>query len=372
MTSTQPPRLHCILGTRAQIIKMAPVIQILETENIPVNIVMTGQHKDTVEELFADFGIKSHRHYVYDGAEINGILRMLLWLPKVVWRMLRNSHNYFPEKQGIVIVHGDTVSTVAGALVGKILGMKVAHVEAGLRSFSIFHPFPEELTRLVVFRLSDIAYCPGTWAMNNMAKYSCERFNTGMNTIVDAIGMVLTRKKLVEKDTDMPPSVYGVISIHRFENIFQENRLRQIVEMLEYAASKTKLIFVLHPAMEKRLQYAGLFGTLQSNPNIELRPRMGYTEFIRLIMQSKFVVTDGGSNQEELSLTNIPVLLMRKATERPEGIGKNIVLGNYDEPAFKAFIDSATLRNSDRILHNLPEASPSAMICQHLSASLNQ
>jgi len=140
---------------------------------------------------------------------------MALWLPRIIWRMVKNADTYFPSRQGIVVVHGDTFSTLAGGLVGKLLGMRVAHVEAGLRSYNIFHPFPEELTRLAVFRLSDIAFCPGEWAMRNMEGYRCERINTGMNTIVDAVRMATANSAATpSKDS------YGVISIHRFENIF--------------------------------------------------------------------------------------------------------------------------------------------------------
>jgi UDP-N-acetylglucosamine 2-epimerase (non-hydrolysing) len=358
------PQLHCILGTRAQIIKMAPIIKILEERGIQVNLILTGQHKHTVDALFADFGLCTQARHVYDGPEINGIGKMVLWLPKVIWRLWKHHREFFPGRSGIVIVHGDTVSTLAGALAGKLLGLKVAHVEAGLRSYNWLHPFPEELTRLAVFGLSDIAYCPGVWATENMRRYKCVRIDTKANTIVDAVRKVMSMQDdLARKATGR----YGVISIHRFENIFREHRLRQIVRMLEYAASKSRLIFVLHPATEKRLQHTGLYSTLQSNPNIELRPRMGYAEFIRLIMRSDFVITDGGSNQEELSLTDIPVLLMRKATERQEGIGKNIVLGNYDENAFQEFIDHATTEAiSDYSLQGLPTDSPSEMICTHL------
>jgi UDP-N-acetylglucosamine 2-epimerase (non-hydrolysing) len=356
-------RLHCVLGTRAQIIKMAPVIRQWEISGRPINIVMTGQHRNTVDTLFADFGICTQPRYVYDGPEISGIASMALWLPIIVWRMVRNAEAYFPSRQGIIVVHGDTVSTLAGALTGKLLRMKVAHVEAGLRSYNIFHPFPEELTRLAVFRLSDIAFCPGTWAVQNMRRYRCERIDTGMNTIVDAVRLVMNDAGTLHSAEGYG---YGVISIHRFENIFFTRRLQRIVEMLEFAACNSRLVFVLHPATEKRLRHTGLYERLTANANIELRPRMGYTEFIRLIMAARFVVTDGGSNQEELSLTDIPVYLMRKATERLDGLGKNILLGNYDVEAFRNFLSHALARPVIRAANQLPTDSPAQLICNHL------
>jgi UDP-N-acetylglucosamine 2-epimerase (non-hydrolysing) len=353
--------LHCILGTRAQIIKMAPVIRLWEEASWPLNIVMTGQHRNTIDILFADFGIRTKPHYVYDGPEISGIAKMALWLPKIIWRMVTNAGEYFPGRRGIIVVHGDTFTTLAGALTGRLLGIKVAHVESGLRSYNIFHPFPEELTRLAVFRLSDIAFCPGEWAMRNMDGLSCERIDTNMNTIVDAVRLVMNGAAATT-----PQVCYGVISIHRFENIFFTHRLQQIVEMLEYAANKSRLVFVLHPATEKRLRHTGLYARLAANANIELRPRMGYAEFIRLVMASRFVVTDGGSNQEELSLMNIPVYLMRKATERLDGLGKNILLGNYDAEAFRNFIDNALARTAIMVASQLPTVSPAKLIYNHI------
>lgn len=358
-------QLHCILGTRAQIIKMAPVIRQWEDMGHPINLVLTGQHRNTIDTLFADFGIRTKPRYVYDGPEISGIAAMALWLPRIIWRLVREADTYFPSRRGIVVVHGDTFSTLAGGLVGKILGMKVAHVESGLRSYNIFHPFPEELTRLAVFRLSDIAFCPGDWAMSNMKAYRCERVNTGMNTIVDAVKIAMDRFS-----ADTQKDSYGVISIHRFENIFFTRRLRQIIEMLEYAASKCHIIFVLHPATEKRLRRTGLLGRLQKNANIQLEPRMGYKDFIRLIIASRFVVTDGGSNQEELSLTGIPVYLMRKATERQEGLKQNILLGKYNFEAFKSFINQSLQKTNRPDAPELPHLSPSSIICNKLESLL--
>ncbi|MFC4487102.1 UDP-N-acetylglucosamine 2-epimerase [Tepidiphilus baoligensis] len=345
---------------------MAPVIRQWEEAGRPISLVMTGQHRNTVDTLFADFGIRAQPRYVYEGPEINGIARMALWLPRIIWRMVWHADTYFPSRRGIIVVHGDTFSTLAGSLAGKLLGMKVAHVEAGLRSYNIFHPFPEELTRLAVFHLSDIAFCPGEWAMRNMEGYRCERINTGMNTIVDSVKIAL------ENSVEIPPKdSYGVISIHRFENIFSAKRLRQIVEMLEYAASQCRLIFVLHPATEKRLRHNKLFERLKQNANIQLKPRMGYTEFIRLAMGARFVVTDGGSNQEELALTGIPVYLMRKATERQEGLKKNILLGKYNFNAFKSFIHQSLQETGRSNTPKLPEISPASIICDKLALYLS-
>lgn len=353
-------RLCFIIGTRAQLIKMAPVIKACEKNKCPVRIIMTGQHRLTMERLLEDFGISTVPVYIYRSREVSGILSMIFWLIKVFWNFTYDWKKYFIDRNCIIVIHGDTVSTLVGALMGKFLKVKVAHVESGLRSYNLFNPFPEELTRLIVFYLIDIAFCPGNWATDNMKKYKCERIDTEMNTIVDSLRMIYDKISFCKSEK------YGVFSIHRFENIFLKNRLIEIIEMLEYAAEHCKVIFVLHPSTEKRLKTYGLYDRLNKNPNVEIKKRMIYTKFISLIINSSFVVTDGGSNQEEISLTNIPVYLMRKKTERIEGLGKNIIIGNYDKKLFKFFISSALAEMAERSL-NIPSHSPSNLICEYLS-----
>jgi len=141
--------------------------------------------------------------------------------------------------------------------------------------------------------------------------------------------------------------------------------------MLEYAASQCRLVFVLHPATEKRLRHTGLFERLEQNANIQLKPRMGYTEFIRLTMGARFVVTDGGSNQEELALTGIPVYLMRKATERQEGLKQNILLGKYNFDTFKSFIQQSLQETEISNAPKLPDVSPASIICDRLAFCLS-
>lgn len=212
----------------------------------------------------------------------------------------------------------------------------------------------------MVFYLIDLAFCPGEWASENMKAYKCENIDTKMNTIVDSLRIIFNKISVCKSEK------YGIFSIHRFENIFFKSRLTKIIEMLEYAAEHCRVIFVLHPSTEKRLKIYGLYDRIKKNPNVEIKKRMIYTKFISLIMNSSFVVTDGGSNQEEMSLTNIPVYLMRKKTERVEGLNKNIIIGNYDKKLFMSFISNALSKTVERSL-NIPSYYPSNLICEYLS-----
>lgn len=357
--------ITCCIGTRAQLIKMAPVVLELERRAMPVNVLLTGQHADTMQGIYADFGIRTIPKALYSGREITGILQMARWFARCLWTFRRDPAYFLPTTAGaqnIILVHGDTFSTLLGSVIGKMRGVKVAHVEAGLRSFNLFHPFPEELTRLAVFRLSDIGYCPGDWALGNLRNCAMEKVNTHYNTLADALAIALNAKG--HEPPVSLPGAYGVVSIHRFENIFNRKRFSRIIELVELAAETTPLIFVLHPATRQALQRFGLLDRLQSNPRIKLSPRMGYFAFVQLLKGARFVVSDGGGNQEELSYLGIPTLLMRKATERQEGLQSTVTLCPYDRSILNRFLDDVTAGDAPRSV--VGTISPSKLIADHL------
>src|SRR5712692_2467934 len=357
----------CILGTRAQLIKMAPVIKELEKHNHQFYLVFTGQHKESMSELLNDFRISSPQRYLYQGHEITGTFQMAKWFLACLWKAVRYADQYFPmpsDQRNIILIHGDTFSTLLGAIIGKLARTQVAHVESGLRSFNMLNPFPEEITRLLTFRLSNIAFCPGAWAYENMKYYKLLRINTQQNTIVDTLKYAVQAKN--EYNDITQERDYGVFSIHRFENIFVKRRLRTIVKLLEKAATYYPIIFVLHPATKIRLERLGLLSRLEQNRAINLIPRMGYIRFIRLVSKARFVITDGGSNQEELSYLGIPTLLMRKVTERREGLNSTVALCNYDESLLIGFIDNLGKFAQTPALDI--DVSPSQIIVNHLKS----
>jgi UDP-N-acetylglucosamine 2-epimerase (non-hydrolysing) len=355
----------CLIGTRAQLIKMAPIILELERRQIPLHLVLTGQHRETMEQLFSDFGIRIKRLYLYEGTEITGIAQMGVWFLRCLMKCLTEREKYLPrskQKRDVILVHGDTFSTLLGAIAGKIRGIKVAHIEAGLRSRNIFHPFPEELTRLAVSRLSYFSFCPGEWAYDNLKEHSTIRVDTHHNTLIEAVDLAL---KSSSDSCDSRVEEFGVVSIHRFENILNAGGLTRILDLVEKAAEKYPLIFVLHPATRKRLIEFGLFARLESNPNIELVPRMGYIEFVGLLKRAKFVISDGGGNQEELSYLGVPTLLMRKATERQEGLNSTATLCRYDKGVLEQFL--ANLSRTHQTIRAI-ETSPSGIIVDTLAS----
>ena len=356
-----------LIGTRAQLIKMAPILLALEREGTPYRLLLSGQHRTTMAELLREFGVGTPPVLLYDGAEITGITQMLGWFLRMLLRALTSQRQLFArgvEGRSCMVVHGDTVSTLLGALLGRARGLDVVHVESGLTSGRWRDPFPEELTRRLVFRLADVAFCPGAWAAANMRRFRARIVDTGANTIIDAAQEAMARFDGVV--VDLPPAPYAVVSLHRFENIFDAARFGFIVTTLERIARRVPLVFVLHPATRKQAEKFGLFARLSTNPRLRLEPRMTYIPFLKFLYGARFVISDGGSNQEELAWLGIPTLLMRATTERQDGLGATAVISNYDGELIDRFVDQALADNTVRTSPTVT-AQPARLIARALS-----
>jgi UDP-N-acetylglucosamine 2-epimerase (non-hydrolysing) len=349
--------VHIVIGTKAQLVKMAPVMANLANSGIQYNFIYTGQHRATIEDMLSDFGLKNPDIILYDCKDITSIFMMVVWtFQLLIVAFFKKKLIFQGDKKGIVLVHGDTVSTLLGALMGKIAGLKVGHVESGLRSFNIFHPFPEEITRILTFRLSDILFCPGKWALDNVSQLKKVKVNTVENTLYDCINLWCQKDERIDH---IPTYNFVLVSIHRFENIFSRKRLEVIVNILEIISNYYNLIFILHKPTEKKLKQMLFFDRLKNNKFIEFRERYNHSDFVALLKKCNFVVTDGGSLQEETYFLGIPCLLLRKTTERMEGIGLNVVVSNYDIDVVKNFCEKYQFLNLIKIKK---EFSPSQLI----------
>lgn len=220
-----------------------------------------------------------------------------------------------------MLTHGDTTTTVFGALIGKVTRTKVMHVESGLRSFKLFDPFPEEINRIITFRLSDYYACPGEWAVSNVAKFSGVKINTIDNTQLDVLSYGL--KNMHKATIELPIEPHVVLSSHRFENLYNKTRFQKIIEFAELVSER----FVVHHAHasghEGAGRGAGLHGSARGQPTDRApSASLEYENYLKAIVGSEFVMTDGGGNQEELFHLGKPTLILRDSTERQEGIGR--------------------------------------------------
>lgn len=330
--------IYVIIGTRAQLIKTAPVMIELEHRGIDHQFVFTGQHTATIDDIIELFKIKHPDFRLYNGREITRIGQAFWWSFKCILKSFSLRKN--PDKQNVALIHGDAYSTMLAVVIAKLLQMKIGHIEAGLRSFDCFDPFPEEITRVLTSKLVDYHFCPGRWAVSNVERESGIKVNTGVNTLYDALRLSVNNEN--EVAIDIPKNRYAVISIHRFENVFRKERLKHIVKLVDNISEKIRLVFMLHPVTEHSLQNYELMETLAKNGNIEFRYRCDYFKFIKLMVNSEFIITDGGSNQEESYYLGKPCLLFRDKTERLEGLGRNVVLSRFNEDIINDFVHNYT------------------------------
>lgn len=334
--------IHIIIGTRAQLIKMAPIMVELQNQKIDYNFIFLAQHKETIDSMIDMFNIKKPDIIIGKlDTDITSSTKMAFWSLKVLFQSLKDKKKIFRgDKKGIVLVHGDAPPAFLGALMSKFSGLKVGHVESGLRSFNLFNPFPEEIIRILTFKLTDYYFCPGDWALDNLKKHNGIKVNTEQNTLLDSL--ILAKKNQKKIKVDIPKEKYAVVTTHRFETITNKKKFEDMIGMIIEISKKIKLLFILHPPTRKKLEEYNLTQKLQQEKNIELRPRYDYFEFIKLIDNSEFVMTDGGSNQEECFYLGKPCLILRNETERKEGLGKdeNAVISKFDSKIINDFVDN--------------------------------
>jgi len=354
-----------VIGTRAQLIKVAPVIVECERQQVACTLLMTGQHHETMQDLLDEFGIKSPQVSAVPSSEHATVGSLLYWLPAAyrgVKARLREMGNGAHGTD--VLVHGDTLSTLVGAYAAHRSGARVVHLESGLSSGKLFDPFPEELCRRLVFRVTDVAMCPNQDAVRHMRRYPRARIiDTGGNTIIDAVALTGARPGSTEERG------YLVASLHRFQNIYDKSRLHGLVALIEALSKQFAVHFVLHPATRRRLQKRGLMQRLEAAPGVRLSPRMGYADFLRLAAGAACVLTDGGSNQEELAALGVPTIVMRARTERPDGLGANAVMESDIAGGVQSFVLNQAYRTLRREPKDNPDDGPSRRIVRALTSA---
>ncbi len=358
----EPPRLLILVGTKAQFIKTAPILRELDKRGIAYRLVYTGQHSETFELLEAAFGTRVADEVLVPNFEASTNARFVRWA-LAFWRaaLVRVGRG---EWRGIRwgVVHGDTASTLFTAMALRMAGIGVAHIEAGLRSTRLLEPFPEEIVRRLVSRLASLHFAPDRSAAENLGRVAGRVVQTGGNTLQDALAMALDRHPKAPFTGGL--GGYMVASIHRAENLSRRANLDLLMEELLRAAVATPVVFVLHPATRERMRRTGWIGRFAGDPRIELRERMDYPEFVELLIGASALMTDGGSNQEEAAMMGLPTLLLRRATERPDGLGDNVVLSGLDRAVIRDFVRANASRTWS--LRLIGTASPSRAIVDEL------
>jgi UDP-N-acetylglucosamine 2-epimerase (non-hydrolysing) len=327
--------IHVFIGTKAQYIKTAPLLRLLDARGVEYRLIDSGQHGALSVGLREELGVRTPDHVLAEGVDITRIPQAVLWAARIALKLLdgrRLKREVFGGRGGVCVVHGDTPSTLLSTLMAKRAGLRVAHLEAGLRSKHLLHPFPEELIRVVVMRIADLLFAPDTEAMANLRamKVRGEVVLLPGNTVVEAMHHELA---LAGEPAEGPV----IVTLHRVENLNRKERVDQLIRLVERIATDQKVRFVQHGPTIDTLRRRGLDQRLE-RAGVELVGLAGHGEFVAMLRDAPFVITDGGSIQEECALLGTPTLVWRGATERPDGVGANVVISDYDRRTIDAFV----------------------------------
>ena len=312
-----------VLGTRPEAIKMAPLIwEFKRSEKVKIKIILSGQHDEMVKPVMDLFELKE---------DINlNILKRSISLDQSISLILSDLSQFFDtQKPDIVFVQGDTITAFAGALASFFKKIPVAHVEAGLRTKSIYSPFPEEANRRMISQITSLHFPPTKVAFENLRNNGIYKdvFISG-NTVVDALNFASKKINYSHiKNINIYKESYILITVHRRENWGEP--IRNIAKGISNIASKNKNLKFLIPMHRNPLVRDPLMEILGNNENILLIDPLPYLEFILALRHSTIVLTDSGGIQEEAHTLRKPTLILRDCTERPEVLleGNTLLVG---------------------------------------------
>jgi UDP-N-acetylglucosamine 2-epimerase (non-hydrolysing) len=355
-----------IVGARPNFMKIAPIYAEMkrrDSEFLPM-IVHTGQHYDAAmsDSFFIDLGMPKPDVHLNVGSASHAVqtAKIMMEFEPIVLE-----HN--PDW---VLVVGDVNSTIACTLVCAKLGIKVAHVEAGLRSFD--RTMPEEINRILTDSISDLLLTPSPDGNENLKKEGIadEKVKLVGNVMIDSLlrNLKIAESSNIRETLDLTENKYAVMTLHRPSNVDDKETFSGLLEALLEISEKLPIIFPAHPRTRGKIEEFG-FSEQVENSNIKLIEPLGYLDFMRLYSGAKLVLTDSGGLQEETTALGIPCLTLRENTERPITIemGTNILVGtNPNKIKQNAF---EILENKSKIDAKIPplwDGKTAERICNEL------
>lgn len=353
-------KIYIFIGTTAELIKIAPVIKELQRQKKAFKLIATGQNNINFQEMTSYLGDIRPDILFEKKSDKSSVISFFFWTIKTFFAglfLLRKEFSGIDRKMSFLIVHGDTVSSMLGALIGTFYRLQIVHVESGLRSFNYLEPFPEEICRSIVSSVSALHFCPNEWAVNNVKRQKSMSVNTYENTLYESFLMAMktAKKPAILKKIKKK---YFVLVIHRQEHvIFGKEKTKKVFEtILKNKDKSLQGILIMHDLTQSFLNAIdpALFTSLKKQ--FVILPRLSYIEFMKLLDSSEFLVTDGGSNQEEAYYMGKPCLILRNVTERKEGLGKNAVISKNDENIIIDFLKNYKRYEQKRLASNVKPA----------------
>ena len=329
-----------VAGARPNFMKVAPMLRAMTAAAAPFArvLVHTGQHYDAAmsDVFFRELGMPAPDVHLNAGSGSHGAQTA---------RVLASFEEYLlggaTRPRGVVVV-GDVNSTMACALAAVKLGIPVAHVEAGLRSFD--RTMPEEINRLVTDAICDLLLTSERAGDANLTREGIpsERVRFVGNVMIDTLMHQLpaARALAVPAAMGLAPQGYALVTLHRPSNVDEPGRLTALVGLLEQVAARRAVVFPTHPRTRERLERFGLLERLHGNAAIHLRDPLGYRENLGLMADAALVLTDSGGIQEETTALGVPCLTLRSNTERPATVtdGTNTLVGDDLDAAWASVL----------------------------------
>ena len=320
-------KIYILAGTRPNFVKIAPLQREFTRHSgeFDVKVIHTGQHYDYLmsKVFFEQLELPEPDFYLEVGSGSHGYQTA-----QVLMRFESLAMENCPD---LVVVVGDVNSTVAASLAAIKLGIPVAHVEAGLRSFDM--EMPEEINRILTDRISKLLFATEQSAIENLANegMDMQRVHLVGNVMIDSLSYNLDRirENSTAERMGLPGKKYGLVTLHRPSNVDTADSLRSVAAILRKAALRGKLIFPAHPRTTKNIDAFKLRNEFESIDGLELIEPLGYLDFMNLMVNSSFILTDSGGIQEETTWLGIPCVTLRKNTERPITLieGTNCITG---------------------------------------------
>lgn len=345
-----------VFGTTAEAIKLAPIARRLDNRGISYESWVTMQHTHALRKILPELGMHEPSQVIVNGKNgepLRSSTDAIQWLLRIAGWLRRNKSSLrksLPHNT-VIVVHGDTMTSVVGAWIARRLKVDCAHVEAGLRSRNWRHPFPEELDRRIVGKLADIHYTPSEEATENLKSRRNVVFTHG-NTAIDA---VLDQAGVVP----IYGEKYGVSLLHRFEFLANHSLVRDTLATFAAQSPHPIKFFVDEYAKETLADILPKVDPLK----VQIQNKLNHEAFITMLRGAEFIVTDSGGIQAEAALLGTPTLVHRMATEQREGLGQNILLSEWQTDRLTEFLtDYAKYRRPP----TEPEQSPSEIIVKDL------
>jgi UDP-N-acetylglucosamine 2-epimerase (non-hydrolysing) len=319
-------RMTCIVGTRPNFVKVAPLIEAARQHGgFATRLVHTGQHYDVQMSavFFEELGLPTPDACLEAGSGSHAIQTA-----RIMEQFDRELDDYPCD---LVLVVGDVNSTLACALVAAKRRIPVAHVEAGLRSGD--RSMPEEINRILTDQLSDYLFTTDRAAGDNLVREGVDRSRIRFagNVMIDTLLRHRDRaaKRPILASLEIEPRGYALCTLHRPSNVDTLSAATNTLEALEVVASVLPAVLPLHPRTRSRLQDFGLLELIECQPNIRVTEPLGYLDFLCLMDQARFVLTDSGGIQEETTALGVPCMTFREQTERPITVteGSNVIVG---------------------------------------------